>query len=72
MKIGLVILLLLETDVNNELGQKNPSQAENQAPPGGEEKPVIPDGVQALSPPPCVGCRERIAAYTRSWIREWG
>ena len=50
--------MLLETDLENELGQKNPSQAENQALPRGEEKQAIPKGTD-ITCSPTFSCRER-------------
>lgn len=38
MRLGLLILVLLETDLKNKLGEKNPHQDENLALPGAEEK----------------------------------
>ena len=45
------LALLLETDLENELGQKNPSQTENQAPPRVEEKQAIPKGADITLQP---------------------
>ena len=63
MRLGPVALLLLETDLNNELGQKNPSQAENLTLPGRRRSTSSPRCSDAALQHP-FSCAEREAVPT--------
>lgn len=74
MRLGLVTLLLLETDLSDELGQKNPSQAGNLTLPGPRRTESFPRCSDAALQLPLLLCREggRIYACPQRGVRREG